>query len=112
MTAPRLDSLGRRIPPDADIRRIQARHTRFDSGPRAWVEQAACQGHDPELWFPEAPRPGRWNLAAAAEAKQVCRGCPVTEACLSHAIRANEAGIWGGMSETERQTLRAKKGRK
>ena len=42
-------------------------------------------------------------------ARQVCRSCPVVEACLGYALETNQrAGIWGGSTEEERKTLRRK----
>lgn len=34
-----------------------------------WIHQAACRGHDPELWF--STRPSKTKTALA-----VCRTCP------------------------------------
>lgn len=67
-----------------------------------WRTQAACVGHDPEMWFPV---PGD----AADKAKRICRGCPVRRDCLFFALRhptATRCGIWGGTSRTERDELR------
>jgi WhiB family redox-sensing transcriptional regulator len=37
------------------------------------------------------------------QAKAICRGCPVIDKCLTHALRIPEPyGIWGGLSEDER----------
>ncbi len=39
-------------------------------------------------------------------AKEMCRRCPVIEQCRSHALEVGEPyGIWGGLSETERDML-------
>jgi WhiB family redox-sensing transcriptional regulator len=41
------------------------------------------------------------------EAKEVCRGCVVSNECLEYAIENGERfGIWGGKSERERRRLR------
>ncbi|MGW0812758.1 WhiB family transcriptional regulator [Streptomyces viridiviolaceus] len=43
----------------------------------------------------------------AAEAKAVCRPCPVAAACLRWAMDAGEVhGTWGGTSEDDRRVLR------
>lgn len=40
------------------------------------------------------------------KAKEMCRACPVLAQCRSHALAVSEPyGIWGGMSETEREVL-------
>lgn len=69
--------------------------------PGAWVEHGLCQGHpNPSLWFPERGE-------SVAEAKAICRVCPVKGDCLEHALRHRERhGIWGGRSERERRRLR------
>jgi WhiB family redox-sensing transcriptional regulator len=67
---------------------------------RSWQDQANCLGVDPDLFFPE-------RGASTREAKEVCRGCVVREACLEYALTNGEKfGIWGGMSERERRRLR------
>lgn len=70
-----------------------------------WRDLAACRDADPEGWFPvgnDGPA-----LIQVAEAKTVCRGCPVREACLDWAMTHPDThGIWGGLTEGERRTLR------
>jgi WhiB family redox-sensing transcriptional regulator len=39
-------------------------------------------------------------------AKLLCRGCPVQMTCLNYALdTAQDSGIWGGLTETERRRL-------
>ena len=70
-----------------------------------WRHEAACREVDPELFFPignSGPA-----LLQIEEAKQVCRRCTVMEECLRWAIESGQdAGVWGGMSEDERRTLK------
>lgn len=71
-----------------------------------WRELAACQPEDPELFFPISGT-GLGQLQTA-RAKAVCRGCPARQPCLDYALDTRQAhGIWGGLSETERQDLHA-----
>lgn len=72
-----------------------------------WEEDAACRGHDPELFFgPNRFEPKRERLEREAAAKQVCATCPVSSECLEHAIVMGEAfGVWGGLGETERRGI-------
>jgi WhiB family transcriptional regulator, redox-sensing transcriptional regulator len=45
-------------------------------------------------------------LRQIAEAKTVCRRCPVVTECLAWALESGQdAGVWGGMSEDERRAL-------
>lgn len=69
--------------------------------PGPWAEIGLCAHHPvPDLWFP-----GRGE--STAEAKAICRVCPVRAECLEHAVRNGEKfGIWGGRSERERRRLR------
>lgn len=70
-----------------------------------WRDIAACNGHDPSIFFPA----GETGPAAEqiAMAKKICGGCDVQEECLSYAIETNQvAGIWGGLTEDERRPVR------
>ena len=70
-----------------------------------WSVSAACRTEDPELFFPLGTAGP--SLLQVEAAKQVCRRCPVVDACLDWALRTGQsAGVWGGLSETERRTLR------
>ncbi|WP_425604932.1 WhiB family transcriptional regulator [Actinomycetospora termitidis] len=66
----------------------------------AWHRDALCAQADPEAFFPE-------KGGSPAEAKQVCRRCPVREQCLTDAIAHDERfGVWGGVgTRKQRQTL-------
>lgn len=75
-----------------------------------WRSQAACTDEDPELFFPV----GSTGPAVdqIAEAKEVCARCEVREPCLEYAISSNQdAGVWGGLSEDERRSLKRKRQR-
>ncbi len=89
-----LDEGGCRTGPDAKD---------WDEG--GWRARAACRGQDPELFFPIGTSgPAQIQIA---EAKAVCARCPVREACLRFALdTGQEYGIWGGLTEDERQRLR------
>jgi WhiB family redox-sensing transcriptional regulator len=76
---------------------------RYAAASSDWMLQGACQGHDPELFFPiAAVGPALRQISAA---KQVCLGCPVSAACLSYALDTAAAGIWGGTTGEERSTI-------
>lgn len=67
-----------------------------------WPEDRACRDADTELFFSETRRGG-------AEAKLLCRGCPIVDACLAWALtQASEDlhGVWGGTTNYERRKLR------
>ena len=69
-----------------------------------WRDQGRCRGLDTALFFP-----GRGD--SAADAQQVCAGCPVARKCLVHALAIPEKfGIWAGTSERERRRIRRRLG--
>lgn len=72
-----------------------------------WRAQAVCRDYDSELFFP-LPTDKRGN----GEAKEVCRRCPVSDACLEEALRGRSRyGVWGGLTELEREALIRKRSR-
>jgi WhiB family redox-sensing transcriptional regulator len=76
-----------------------------------WRHRAACLDEDPELFFPIGTTGPA--LEQVERAKQVCRGCEVTDQCLEWALETNQdAGVWGGFSEEERRTLRRSRQRR
>jgi WhiB family redox-sensing transcriptional regulator len=76
-----------------------------------WRDDAACRDEDPELFFPI----GTTGIALEQvnAAKRVCARCPVQEDCLEFALASNQdAGIWGGLTEDERRTLKRSRQRR
>lgn len=72
---------------------------------RIWDLQAACRTEDPELFWPVGTSGPA--LLQIAEAKTVCRRCPVVSECLTWALESGQdAGVWGGHTEDERRALR------
>ena len=70
-----------------------------------WRADAACRDEDPELFFPLGDTGPA--LLQIEDAKAVCRSCIVVSECLTWALESGQdSGIWGGMSETERRSLR------
>ncbi len=43
-----------------------------------------------------------------ASAKATCRRCPFRRECLSWAVEADEWGVWGGMTQTDRRRVAKK----
>lgn len=65
-----------------------------------WQERALCAQTDPEAFFPE-------KGGSTREAKRICQGCEVKDACLEYALAHDERfGIWGGLSERERRRIK------
>ncbi|MFE4369513.1 WhiB family transcriptional regulator [Streptomyces sp. NPDC056835] len=66
----------------------------------SWQESALCAQTGPEFFF---PAPG----SSTREAKRLCGACEGRVACLQYALANDERfGVWGGLSEKERQNLR------
>jgi WhiB family redox-sensing transcriptional regulator len=76
----------------------------FSGRSAGWMPRGACQGEDPELFFPIAATGPA--LAQVIAAKAVCFRCAVRAACLSYALATGQAGIWGGTSQEERHAMR------
>lgn len=75
-----------------------------------WRHKAACKSEDPELFFPVGDTGPA--LLQIAEAKAVCRRCPVQAQCLNWALTSGQDfGVWGGLSETERRAVRQRNAR-
>lgn len=76
---------------------------------QSWYTQAACDGHDTELWFPVGS--GEADPLAAA----ICGLCPVRGRCLEFALahpRQTAGGVWGGLTEDERTAERRRRARR
>jgi WhiB family redox-sensing transcriptional regulator len=76
-----------------------------------WHDHALCRGvsnvdRNFDRFFPT-------NGSATEKAIPFCSGCPVRAECLDFAIRERIIdGIWGGLTGTQRETLRKKRGGK
>lgn len=69
-----------------------------------WRSRSACLNADPELFFPLSSMGP--SLEQLAQAKQICRRCPVRAECLEFALSTQQThGVWGGTSEEERKGL-------
>ena len=69
-------------------------------GASAWHQRALCAQTDPDTFFPE-------KGCSSRPAKRVCARCEAAAECLAYAMAHDERhGVWGGLSENERRTLR------
>lgn len=63
-----------------------------------------CHNADPELFFSE-------DSMQVAVAKQLCRSCPMAQACLEGALsRSEPCGVWGGELFEAGAVIAAKRG--
>jgi WhiB family transcriptional regulator, redox-sensing transcriptional regulator len=74
---------------------------------------AACSTVDPELFFPQEIEISKTKVISKyvnlRAAKEVCGSCPLKVACLEYGLRNHELGIWGGLTESQRDDLRRSK---
>jgi WhiB family transcriptional regulator, redox-sensing transcriptional regulator len=77
---------------------------------QGWRAHASCRDTDPDLFFPVGTTgPAVEQIAAA---KAVCASCPSRQPCLEFALETNQdSGVWGGLSEDERRTIRRSRAR-
>ncbi|MCX4784463.1 WhiB family transcriptional regulator [Streptomyces sp. NBC_01264] len=62
----------------------------------------ACAGADPAQFFAHA-----LSTLQIARAKALCATCPLIASCLEGALeRGEEYGVWGGLTEDERRSLK------
>jgi len=79
-------------------------------GPNAdiwdWQMAGLCRGVDSAMFFHPDGERGRARAQREMRAKEMCRQCPVVAQCRAHALAVGEPyGIWGGLSESERELL-------
>lgn len=71
--------------------------------PTPWMADASCAQIGGDAWFPNEHDNG-------AEARRVCKACPVVNECRDFAVETNQQdGIWGGMGVNQLRKLRNRK---
>lgn len=83
-----------------------------------WMKQGSCANYpDPDLWhyessiFSDERELAEWRVA---EAKRICRDCPVQKECLAEGLKKEntlifnevEGTIWGGKMVGERLNIK------
>lgn len=66
----------------------------------AWVDEAACLGMDPDLFFPHPTDP------LTPEVEAACLRCGVRSDCLEYALSHERLGYWAGTTEKTRKRMR------
>lgn len=71
-----------------------------------WQYDGLCRKSSAEMFFsPDAER-GEPKRRREEAAKALCDACPVLQECRSHALSVREPyGVWGGLSESDRDQL-------
>jgi WhiB family redox-sensing transcriptional regulator len=72
----------------------------------SWSDDAACKVsvHPSSWWYPEKDWSHLHPYVKAALA--VCKECPVRQKWLGYSLVKEPYGIWGGMTEQQRETYR------
>lgn len=75
-----------------------------------WMNEAACAGLDPPIFFDRAyddGNPARSRRESGLQyARSICARCPVQSDCLEYALANRERfGIWAGTTPPERAAL-------
>lgn len=80
----------------------------------SWQTSAACHNSSPEvrrLFFSENDSSRVRARLAEQEAKAICLICPVQVECLEYAFAGDMHGIWGGLTQRERnEMMKARRG--
>jgi WhiB family redox-sensing transcriptional regulator len=78
-----------------------------------WQEDASCRELSNILFFGEDVGESELERQAReAHAKAVCQRCPVIEPCLEFSMETNQKyGIWGGLTDKERASLKRRRAR-
>lgn len=72
-----------------------------------WQLRGACRNVNHDLFYSDDDERPIERRLREQHAREVCRSCPVTTLCLEYALEIEEPhGMWGGMSEAERQRIR------
>jgi WhiB family redox-sensing transcriptional regulator len=74
-------------------------------GDTSWMERGACTNADPDLFFPHE------GQSTAKAARKFCGGCPVAAECADFGVRNHEYGVWGGLTDKQRDQLRSRRRR-
>jgi WhiB family transcriptional regulator, redox-sensing transcriptional regulator len=69
--------------------------------PREVEEGAACIGYPLSAFFA--------NQGVVPHGRSICLVCPVKAPCLEYAMTHRVKGVWGGMTERDRDRLKAKR---
>lgn len=72
-----------------------------------WQADAACKSIGTEIFYSSEHAPNQVPFASLAK---VCGACPVKSECLNHAVKHEEFGYWGGVSESGIRHLRKRRG--
>jgi hypothetical protein len=68
-------------------------------------ENPPCAYTDPEIFF-ASELPGVSVVEDYRQARKICFQCPYREPCAEYALHNRVKGVWGGLSDKERDIIR------
>lgn len=74
-----------------------------------WMDQAACKGLDINFFYTSRNSPNPKYLEHLSTLRRMCGGCPVLAECAEYGIKHEKYGFFGGLTESERKTIRGRK---
>ena len=72
------------------------------------LEMALCAGMDTNLFYMFEDDLLKINVNLI-EIRQICFACPIQKACLEYGFKREKFGMFGGVTEMERELIRKKK---
>ena len=72
-------------------------------------ESPSCATVGGDFWYPESTLEGG-SVADALFAKGICNRCPHKKECAEWGISNEAHGIWGGLTNRDRQFVRRQRG--
>jgi len=73
-------------------------------------EEAACLGMETEIFFTFEDALPQFDIESVTTVRKICFKCPIWRDCLIQGFRQEKYGIWGGITEVERQHIRNGRG--
>jgi WhiB family redox-sensing transcriptional regulator len=70
-----------------------------------WQAEAECRGARRDLFFPEE------GELPSPVAIAMCWRCPIRKRCLEWALAHEEEGIWGGLTDSQREEITVRRHR-
>ena len=81
------------------IQQVQFVAIQSKTGNKAWMDRANCKGST-NLMFPKEHK----DITYIAQARAICKGCPVKNQCLEYALEfppADMHGVWAGLTSRQ-----------
>ena len=69
------------------------------------MSQGACNGLNTEMFYPEVVQ---YTKVETKFYENLCKDCPIIDACLEWGLAHERYGVWGGTTPDTRTTIRRK----